>query len=87
MTVIAAIAANNMCRVFAGRRNAIVAGAACAYDLGVVDDHHWHKNIRGVAVFAHIRRLNVCRTFTRCIRAVVAANTIARDVYVIEICR
>ena len=76
-----------MRRVLADSSNAVVAAATRPDDLGVVDNHHRHKDICGVAVFAHIRRLYVRRAFTRCIRAVVAADTIARDVYVIEICR
>lgn len=85
MTVIAGIAADNMCRVLARCRDAIVTAATGPDHLRVVDNHHWHKNIRGVAVFTHIRRLNMYRAFTCCIRAVVATNTIAGDIYVIEI--
>ena len=85
MTVIAGIAANNMRRVLARCRDAIVTAATCPDHLRVVDNHHWHKDICGVAVFTHIRRLNMCRAFARCIGAIVAAHAIAGDVYVIEI--
>jgi len=38
-----------------------------------------------MAVFADIRRLNVCRAFAGRVRAVMAAKTISDDVHVIEI--
>ena len=76
-----------MRRVLASGGDTVVAAAARADDLGVIDDHHRHKDICGVTVFTHNRRLNVCQAFTGCIRAVMAANAVASDVYVIEIGR
>ena len=87
VAVIAVIAASDMRRVFAGRNCAVMTGAACANDLGVVDEVGRYPDVRGMAVFAHIGRLDVCRVLARSVGAVMAAGTIARNIYVVEICR
>jgi len=76
-----------MRRVLACGGDTVVAGAAGADNLGVIDAHHRNKDIGRMAVFTHIRRLNVCRAFAGRIRAVVAADAVAGDVHVIEIGR
>ena len=85
VTVIAGIAAGDMCWMLADRSDAIVAGAAGAYYLGVIDRQHGRKQIRRVAIFADIGRLNVGGVLADCIRAVVTADAIARDIDVIEV--
>ena len=74
-------------RVLADRCYAIVAGRTGAEYLRMIDGQLWRKHICGVAVFTHIGRQNMCRVFADCIRAVVAAKTVACDVYVIKIRR
>jgi len=56
VAVIAVVAAGDVCRVFAGGGDAIVAGATGTQDLGVIDDHHRREYIGRVAVFTDIRR-------------------------------
>lgn len=53
----------------------------------MIDGYYRRKHVRGVAVFTHIGCQNMCRVLTDCVRAVVAAKTVSRNVYVIEICR
>ena len=84
MTVIAVVAAGDVCRVLAGGGNAVVAGATSTQDLGVVDNYHRREYIGRVAVFTDIRRQGVCRIFARCVRTVVAIYAIAGDGRVIE---
>ena len=85
MTVVAGVAAGKVSWVLAGRRDAVVTGATGAQYLGVIDSDYRRPQVRGVAVLADIRRLNVRQTFADCIRAVMAADTGACDVVVIEI--
>lgn len=75
-----------MPRVLAGSRCAIVAGATGADHLRMVDRKRRYPGIRRVAILADICRLNVILIFTRCIDAVVATNTIARNVDVVKVC-
>jgi len=84
MAVVAVVTAGNVGRVLAGRRNAVVAAAARADDLRVVDRHCWQPSCRGVAILAEISRLYVVRVLARCIEAVVAAGTATRDAGVVE---
>lgn len=87
MTVVAIVTAGDVGRVFAGCRDAVMAGTASAYDLGVVDRIRGHPYIAGVAVFANVARLNVRGVFTGGIGTVMAAEAAACDVHVIEIRR
>ena len=87
MAVVAVIAARNVCRVLAGRRHAIVTGAAGTNDLGVVNRVRGHEYTGVVAVFADGSRLDVRRVLADRIRAVVATAAVIRDIYVIEIRR
>lgn len=85
MTVIAVVAAVNMCRGLAGRGDAIMTGAAGAKYLGVIDGKHGREHIGGMAVFADVAGLNVCRTLTGRLGAVMAADAVTRNVHVVEI--
>ena len=76
-----------MGRMLPGCGDAVMTGAAGAQYLGVIDSDHGCPEIRGVAVLADIGRLNMCRTLTRRVCAVVTACTVASDVRVIEVCR
>ena len=87
MTVIAGDAACDMRRVLAGSDDTVMAGAAGPDHLAVIDSHHGHENVGAVAIFTDIGRLNVCQVLARCIRAVMAANAVAGNIYVVEICR
>ena len=70
----------------AGRRNAIVAGAAGSQYLRVVDLNRWHPRGLAVTVFADVRRLDVCRRFASCLGTVVAAEAVVGYSDVIEYC-
>ena len=87
MTIIAGVAAGDMCWVLAGRRDTVVAGTASADHLSVIDRHHRRKNIGCVAVLTDVRRLNVCRVLAGRVGAIVAADAVAGDIHVIEIRR
>ena len=85
MAVVAVNAARDMRRVFADRSDAIVARAASAQHLRVIDGVCWRPNIGVVAVFADIRGLHVREILALCLDAVMAACTVAGDIDVIEI--
>ena len=55
--------------------------------MGVIDGKYGRKHVGRVAVLTDIRRLRVGRIFADRICAVMAANTVARNIYMIEICR
>jgi len=85
VTVIAGVAAGNVRRVLAGGDDAVVTGTTTSDHLRVIDGHDGREHIRGVAVVTDIRRSDVCRVLTGCVRAVMAAKTVTGDVPVIEI--
>jgi len=87
MAVIAIIAARNMCCMLAGGRDAVVARAAGTDDLGMVNGKNGPKHVGVVAVLADVCGLNVRRALAGCLDTVVAINTVAGNVYMIEICR
>jgi len=62
-------------------------GAADAEHLRVIYRVNWHPDIRVVAVFAHIGRLDMSEILAGGFDAVVATDTIANDVRMIEIGR
>lgn len=84
VTIIAVSATGNVGRVFPGRGDAIVTGATGTQDMRVIDPHDRLPQTCGVAVFAGIRRLNMCRTFAGCGCTVVAPNTVSDNFRVIE---
>ena len=85
MTVIAGIVTGDVCRVFAGCGDAVMAGTTDADDVCVVNGKHRYEHIGVVAVLADITCLNMLRILTGRIHAVVAIDAIARNVQVIEI--
>jgi hypothetical protein len=87
VTVIAGVAAGNMCWLFADGSDTIVAGAAGSDYLRVIDGQHGRKHIRRVTVFTDVGCLNVCWIFANRIRAVMTADAIAGDIDVIEVRR
>jgi len=87
MAVIAVIAASNMRRVLADGYRAVMAGRTGANDLGMVHCVNGRENNVVVAVFANIRRQNMCWAFADCIDTVVTAYAVARDVNVVEVGR
>ena len=85
MTVVASVAAGDMRRILAGGGNAIVARATSANYLRVVDIRRWGPYRRTMAVFANIGGLNVRLVLAGCIGAVVTADAVTENVYVVEI--
>ena len=67
-----------MCRVFAGRNDAIVAGAAAANDLGMIDEQYGHEYGRAVAVLTDVRRQDVGRILANGFGTVVTVDAIGR---------
>ena len=59
MAIVASVATGDVRRVFADRRNTVVAGSACADYLGVVDGEDRCEHIGCVAVLAYVGRLYV----------------------------
>ena len=87
MTVVASIAAGDVVRVFPRCCKAVMAAAAGAHYLDVVDGVDRRKRVGVVAIFADIGRRNMCRVLADGIRAVVAARATVDDVRVIEVRR
>ena len=73
--------------MLAGRRHAVMARAAGAQYLRVVDSKYRRPHIARVAVLTDVAGLNVCGALARGFSTVVAAEAIAGDVDVIEIRR
>ncbi len=87
VTVITRIATGDMRWVLAGCRDAVMARAAGADHLGVVNGKRGRKNIGVVAVLADITGLDMCRILTRGIGAIVTVDAVASDIDVIKIRR
>jgi len=87
MTVVAGIATGDMSRVFASRNGAVMAGAAGAYHLRMIDGKRGRKHVGGMAVFANVGGLYVCRGLAGGVGAVMAVDAVTRDVNVIEVGR
>ena len=85
MTVIAIGATGNVCRVLAGRNCAVMAGAAGTEYLCMIYRVNRHPDIRVMAVFTNISRLNVRQVLAGGFDAVVATDAIANDASMIEI--
>ena len=85
MTVIAISAAGDVRRVLACGYYAVMAGAAGTEYLCMVYRVNRHPDIRVMAVFTNISRLNVREIFTGGFDAVVATDAITNDVCMIEI--
>jgi len=87
MTVVAVVTAVDVRWVLAGRRDAVMTSATSANNLRMVDGKHGRPHITGVAVFADVARLHMRRVLTGGLRTVVAAETVAGNVHVIEVRR
>ncbi len=87
MTVIAVVAAGNMGRMLASRRDAVVAGTAGTKYLRMINDICWLPDSAVVAVFTNIGRLDVGETLASSSNTVMAAGTISRDPDMIKIRR
>lgn len=87
MTVVAVVATCNVGRILSGCGYAIVAGAARAQNLGMVNRIGGHKYIRVVTIFANIGGLYMCQSLAHGSNAVMAAEAVANNADVIEVCR
>ena len=87
VTVVAIITAGDMRRGFADGRDAIMTGSTSTQYLRMVNRERRCPYIRGVAVLTNIGCEYMCCVLADCINAIVAADTVARDIYVIEISR
>lgn len=85
MTVVTGVGAGDMRRMFADGGDAVVAGAASANDLRVVDICRWGPHRWTMAVFANIGGLNVRLILAGGIVAVVTTDAVTNDVHVVEI--
>jgi hypothetical protein len=85
MAVVTGISAVQMVEVFSTRGDAIVAGAAGADDLHVIDNVCGRECTGVVAVFANNGGLNVRRVLARRGCAIVTARTVVENVCVVEI--
>jgi len=77
VTVITGVTAREVSGMLADRRHAIMASAASANDLRVIDSKCRRPHIAGVTVFADVARLHMRRAFAGGLRAVMAAETVA----------
>lgn len=73
--------------VLSCRGHAVVTGRTGTQHLGVIDSEHWREYVRGVAVFANVGRLYVCRILAGSVRSVMAAEAVARNIHVVEVRR
>ena len=87
VAVIAIRAARNMLCILSGRSYAVMAGAAGTQHLRMVDCVNRHPDIRVMAVFTDIGRLNMREALAGGFDTVVTTGTVAGDSYVIEIGR
>jgi len=84
VTVITIVAAGNVSRVFAGRCDAVMAGAAGAQHLCVVDRDRRLERDCAMAVLAYVCRLHMSRALARGVGAIVATNAVSDDARMIE---
>lgn len=84
MAVTAGITAVDVSRVLTSGNSAVMAGCTGADDLRVVYSNCRSESRGVVAGFAHIRCLNMCEVFANCSCAIVAANAIIGNSFVIE---
>ncbi len=84
MTVIAAIAAGYVGRMFSRRGETIMTRATRTQYLSVINSVSRAEQVGVVAVLTNIRGLDMLRIFAGRVGAIVAADTVAGDVNVIE---
>ena len=87
MAIITSIATADVRWMLAGGSDAIVAGAARADDLGVINRRRWNPQRTVVAVFADIGGLYVGRALAGGGGAVVTADAVTRDAGMIKASR
>ena len=87
VAVVAVVPACDMGRMFAGRDDTIMAGAATAKHLSVVDGICRRPYSRRMTVFADIGRQSMCRVLACGIRAVMAVDAVTRVIHMIEVRR
>lgn len=87
MAIVAVIAACYVSRMLANSCRTIMTRAARAEDLGMVDRIHGLPYVRAVAVFADICCLNVGLVLAGCLDTIMATDTVACDIGVVEIGR
>ena len=87
MAIVAGVAALHVCRVLSNRDNAIVTGAACPDDLGMINREYRREYVRGMTVFTDVAGLYMGQTFARRLNAVVAVDATTGDIYMIEVSR
>lgn len=75
MTGVAVIGGGYVGCRFTGRSKTIVTTNAGTLNLIVVGGYRWHPGRTVVTGLAHVRRVDVRHTFTRCQRAIVTGNT------------
>lgn len=85
VAVVTVVATRDMCRMFAGSRDAVMTGRTTAEYLCVIYRYHGYPGCRAVAVLANIRRLNVRRSLAGCIGTIVASHAIVGNIDVVEI--
>ena len=84
MTIVAIITTDYMVCVLTARNYPVMAGSATAKDIAVIDIEHGRETVGCMTVLAGIGGRYVGRVFAGRIAAVVAGDTIADDVGVIE---
>ena len=87
MAIIAIRAGGDVRRILADRGNAVVTGPAGAEHLGMVDSEGRRKDIGRVTVFADVTGLHMGNILADRLNAVMAVDTIASDVYMVEVGR
>ena len=87
VAVIAIVATRDVRRVLADRRGAVMARAANADDLSMIDSVRRYPCIRRMTVFTNSAGLNMRWRLAGGINAIVAAGTITSDVDVIKVGR
>ena len=87
MTIVTLVARCDVRGIFPRCRETIVTGAAGAGHLRVIDRIDRRPYVTVMAVLAHIARENMIRVLACCVGAVMATNTVAGDVDVIEVRR
>ena len=86
VTIVTVNTARDVVRVLAGGRKTVMTGTAGAHDLRVVDRKHGRKDIGRMAVLADVAGLNVSLVLAGRLSAVMAADAVVGDVYMVESC-
>ena len=87
MAIVAVVATVNVCGMLTGCRGAIVARAACANNLSMINGIGWRPDIRRMTVFANEGGLYMRKSLAGCVGAVVTTRAVAGDACVVKDCR